>query len=177
MLAPVAGRHSPSPSFSRNVAPLSAGDLAHFHHHLLRLSRNCRRSRFGNEVKDTFLGEYVDRIDLTNTAVLGYFDDGEMRAAVEIRSLQDVWCAEAEVAFSVEESLRGRGVGTLLMRSALSAARHLGIKHLHLICDRRNRPMQRIAEAFGAEMTFQDDDCIAHIQVGSVAASLDRAAA
>jgi hypothetical protein len=58
--------------------------------HLLRLHRQCRRSRFGNEVSDHFLQDYVGRIDLTNTAILGYFDGDEMRAGAELRSMGDI---------------------------------------------------------------------------------------
>jgi hypothetical protein len=54
-------------------------ELSLYCKHLLRLRRQCRRSRFGNEVSDRFLQDYVGRVDLTNTAILGYFDTSILR--------------------------------------------------------------------------------------------------
>ena len=58
---------------SGSIRELADTDLQGYLHHLLRLSRQCRRLRFGNEVNDNFLHDYVARVDLTNTVVLGYF--------------------------------------------------------------------------------------------------------
>jgi hypothetical protein len=66
---------------------LGKHELSFYCKHLLRLRRQCRRSRFGNEVSDRFLQDYVGHIDLTNTAILGYFDGDEMRGAAELRSM------------------------------------------------------------------------------------------
>jgi hypothetical protein len=77
-------------------------ELPFYCNHLLRLRRQCRRSRFGNEVSDRFLRDYVGCIDLTNTAILGFFDGDEMRGAAELRSMRNVWCDAAEAAFSVD---------------------------------------------------------------------------
>ena len=92
-------------------------ELSLYCDHLLRLRRQCRRSRFGNEVSDHFLQDYVGRIDLNNTAILGYFDGNEMRGGAELRSMANVWCDEAEIAFSVEAQWRSRGIGSALMRA------------------------------------------------------------
>jgi GNAT superfamily N-acetyltransferase len=150
---------------SGSIRELAHNDLQGYLHHLLRLSRRCRRSRFGNEVNDNFLRDYVARVDLTNTVVLGYFAEGTMRGAAELRSFRDVWCDEAETAFSVEEANRSQGLGTALMASALSVALRHGVKQVHLICDRHNLSMQRIAEKIGADMRYEDSNCMGQISV------------
>src|SRR5262245_2141425 len=108
--------------------------LSFYCKHLLRLHRQCRRSRFGNEVSDRFLQDYVGRVDLTNTAILGYFDGDEMRGAAELRSIGNVWCNEAEAAFSVESQWRLQGIGSTLMLDALAMSHRFGVERVHLIC-------------------------------------------
>jgi GNAT superfamily N-acetyltransferase len=158
---------------SGSIRKLADNDLQSYLHHLLRLSRQCRRSRFGNEVNDNFLRDYVARVDLTNTVVLGYFAEGAMRGAAELRSLRNVWYDEAEAAFSVEEANRSQGLGTALMASALHVALKHGVKQVHLICDRHNRSMQRIAEKVGADMRYEDSDCMGQISVAKHVETLE----
>jgi RimJ/RimL family protein N-acetyltransferase len=104
-------------------------------------------------------------VDPINTLVLVLFDAHELRGAVELRSLQNAWCADAEVAFSVERRWQSRGIGTALMAEAVRASRRLAIEHIYLSCHVRNRPMQRIAEKMAAEMRFEDDECFAQLAV------------
>jgi GNAT superfamily N-acetyltransferase len=149
----------------REVRGLQAADLAGFGRHLQRLESDCRRSRFGLAVSDAFLRDYADRVDLANTSVLGCFADGELRGVCELRSLRSQWCAEAELAFTVEKAWRGRGIGTALMAQAIRAARPLGIEHLYLTCHRGNRGMQCIAAKFAASMSYDDGECFADISM------------
>jgi len=147
------------------VRPLNGYELNLYLEHLLNLSRQCRRSRFGNEVKDIFLREYVARVDLQNTLVLDYFNGALLLGVAEVRSMRTKWCADAEVAFSVEQSHRTRDVGTALMRCALERAARIGIAQLHLICDGQNRAMQRVAEKVEAEVRFEESDCMCCLRV------------
>jgi len=159
------------------VRPLNSRELHLYLAHLLTLSLQCRRSRFGNEVKDAFLCEYVSRVDLQNTLVLGYFTDSRLTGIAEIRSLQTKWCAHAEVAFSVEQSQRTNGIATALMRSALDHAARIGIAQLHLICDSQNRAMQRVAEKVEAVVRFEESDCMCCVRVPSACSSASTLAA
>ena len=147
------------------VRALQSADLACFGRHLQRLQGDCRRLRFGLAVSDTFLRDYAARVDLANTAVLGCFADGDMRGVCEVRSLRSGWCAEAELAFTVEKAWRGRGIGTALMARAIRAARDLGIEHLYLTCHPGNRGMQCIAAKFAATMSYDDGECFADISM------------
>ena len=155
------------------AANSNAGQLRVLHHteislyysHLARLSRQCRRSRFGNEVSDQFLADYVDRIDLTNTVIVGYLDGEQLHGGAELRSLRKAWCKAAEVAFSVDAQWRSRGIGSALMMDALFMAQALGVERTFLICNRNNRAMQRIAEKVHADIHFEDGDCLAVIVV------------
>lgn len=159
--------------YCRGAANSNAGQLRVLHHaelplyysHLVRLSRLCRRSRLGNEVSDRFLADYVDRVDLTNTVIIGYLDGEQMRGGAELRSLRKVWCKAAEVAFSVDAQWRSRGIGSALMMGVLFMAQALGVERTFLICDRNKRTMQRIAEKVHADIHFEDGDCLVEIAV------------
>ena len=83
-----------------------------FRDHLLRLDKETRRLRFAHGVSDSFVADYADRMSDMGGIVYGYFVDGEMRAAAELRKLGDVWGHEAEAAFSVERSYQDAGIGT-----------------------------------------------------------------
>jgi RimJ/RimL family protein N-acetyltransferase len=151
-----------SPQQTRHVL---AEELDGFGRHLVRLTDECRRSRFGNSTTDAFLHAYAGRVDHANTLVLAFVEANEMRGAAELRSLQAAWCNEAEAAFSVEKRYRRRGIGTSLMVEVVRAARRFGVEHIYLSCHIHNRAMQRIAEKFAAELRFEDTDCFARVTV------------
>jgi hypothetical protein len=88
-----------------NTRELGAIQAQLFREHLLRLEADCRRSRFGNRTSDAFLREYAERLDLKNTRVFGFFIDGCMRGAVELRSLRSDWCSK----LSLHSRSRRRG--------------------------------------------------------------------
>jgi len=158
----------PAAGASGFVAPtmvLRERELFLYCRHLRRLRRECRRSRFGNEVSDRFLQDYIGRVDLTNTAILGYLDGEEIRAVAELRSMGNAWCDEAEAAFSVEAQWRSRGIGSALMMDALAISSELGVERVHMICERHNRAMLRIAEKVCADIRFEHGDCLAQIPV------------
>jgi GNAT superfamily N-acetyltransferase len=130
--------------WSGSIRPVSGDELSSFRYHLLRLNSHCRRARFGNETSDSFLQDYASRVSPLDMLVLGYFEENEMRGAAELRSLRQVWCAEAEAAFSVERSWQSRGIGTALMVETIRTAYRLAVEHIYLSCHVRNRPMLRI---------------------------------
>src|SRR5258705_133285 len=100
----MAGR---APQGPPSFGPLGPAVIVCFGRPRCRLETVCRRSRFGLSVPDVFLRNYAGSVDFANTAVFGCFADNEMRGACELRSLQSLWCGEAELAFSVEKTSRG----------------------------------------------------------------------
>src|SRR5262249_57891654 len=73
-----------------------------FRDHLLSLDRESRRMRFGLAVSDAFIIDYASRTGDMKCIVYGFFINGKMRAAAEMRQIGDSWSTEAEGAFSVE---------------------------------------------------------------------------
>ena len=122
--------------------------------HLLRLDRDSRHSRFGGGVADAFIHNYVATSFALCAAVHGYFVDGMLRGAAELRPFGPAFAREAEAAFSIEEPWQSHGVGSALLDRTLLAARNRGIETLHMACLANNRRMQELARKFDAELSF-----------------------
>jgi GNAT superfamily N-acetyltransferase len=135
------------------VRKLWIGEAELYREHLLRLDADSRRSRFGGAVSEAFIRNYVDLSVGLDAVVHGFFVDGQMRGAAELRPL-GTGQGEAELAFSIEKPWQSHGVGSMLLERTLLAARNRGIKLLHMACLADNRRMQQLARKFDAELSF-----------------------
>jgi GNAT superfamily N-acetyltransferase len=136
-------------------------DKDSFRDHLVRLDPESRHDRFGMGVADTFLASYAERCFGMDDVIYGFFVDGVLRGAGELRGfghgLPLAFGGAAEAAFSVEKDFRGRGVGTALMERIVRAARNRRAGELYMTCLPHNTPMQRIARKFAAELQHESD--------------------
>ena len=135
-----------------------------FRDHLLRLDKESRRSRFGHTVADSFVKGYAERLSEHNSVVYGYFVDGVMHAAAELRKVSDTWGNEAEAAFSVESQFQDSGVGSDLMGRIIQAARNRGVEQLYIVCMAENTRMQRIAKKYDAVLRFEQGEVVGRIK-------------
>jgi GNAT superfamily N-acetyltransferase len=119
--------------------------------------------RFGMAVTDSFIEDYAVRIGDMKYLVYGFFVDGEMRAAAEMRQLGDAWSIDAEGAFSVETECQNRGIGTELLGRIIRAARNRGISRLYMNCLAENHKMQRICRKFEAELHFDHGEVVGRV--------------
>src|ERR1700683_2592542 len=69
------------------IRKLWIGETEKYRDHMLRLDPASRRSRFGGGVSDDFIRSYVDLTISLEAVVHGFFIDGEMRGAAELRQL------------------------------------------------------------------------------------------
>jgi GNAT superfamily N-acetyltransferase len=122
--------------------------------HLLRLDDESRRSRFGGVVADAFVRNYADLSLGIDAVIHGFFVNGTMRGAAELRTIGSPLAREAEAALSIEKPWQSHGVGSVLLRRTLLAARNRGVKFLHMACLADNRRMQQLAAKFDAELIF-----------------------
>jgi GNAT superfamily N-acetyltransferase len=135
------------------VRRLWIGEAELYRQHLLRLDAESRRSRFGGAVSDEFILRYAESAALSDVIIYGFFVDGVLRGAAELRLLEHA--GDAEAALSVEKPWQSRGVGTALLDRVLLAARNRQIDRLHMLCLAENRRVQQLARKFGAELSFQ----------------------
>ncbi len=134
-----------------------------FRDHLLRLDRDSRRTRFGMAVSDGFIKDYASRASEMKCLVFGFFVDGEMRAAAEMRQMGGCWFADAEGAFSVEREYQNCGIGTVLLGRIIRAARNRGVTWLYMNCLAENYKMQRICRKFDAELQFDHGEVVGRV--------------
>jgi GNAT superfamily N-acetyltransferase len=130
------------------------GEADQYRDHLLRLDPASRRNRFAGAVSDDFVRDYA-RLSLGIDAMIhGFFVDGVLRGAGELRQIGAPLAREAEAAFSIEQPWQSHGVGSALLERTLLAARNRGLKFLHMACLADNKRMQQLARKFDAELKF-----------------------
>jgi RimJ/RimL family protein N-acetyltransferase len=146
-----------------NIRKLWPTETEKFRDHLLRLDKEARRMRFAHSVSDSFIEDYAARMADMGSVVYGYIEDGEVRAAAELRKLGDTWGTEAEAAFSVEKAYQDKGVGSELMGRVIRAARNRGLQRLYMSCLAENTKMQAIARKHEADLRFEYGEVVGEI--------------
>ena len=133
-------------------------DLDAFRDHLLRLDSQSRFDRFAMVASDDFLRAYATRCFGIDDVIFGFFVDGVLRGAGELRPVAPgAHDASAEAAFSVETGWRRQGIGTELMERIVQAARNRNADTLYMSCLARNEAMRKLAKKFEADLQFDDD--------------------
>ena len=104
------------------IRKLWIGEAQLYREHLLRLDAASRRSRFAGTVSDEFVRAYADLSFGIDAVIHGFFVDGTLRGAAELRPLGTPPTREAEAAFSIEKPWQSHGVGSALLEHTLLAA-------------------------------------------------------
>jgi GNAT superfamily N-acetyltransferase len=143
------------------VRRLYKPDLPLFRDHLVRLDPQTRYDRYGLHVSDEYIGNYAELCFQPGAITYGYFEDGLIRGAGELRiftSRETPNQKDAEAAFSVELPWRRRGIGTELMGHIVLAARNRRIASLTIFCLRHNTAMLNLAKKFETDLRFELND-------------------
>lgn len=151
----------PSGGTIRKVFP---GEFPLYLDHLLRLDDDSRRNRFGGAVSESFIRSYVEISVNLDTIIYGFFLDGILRGAAELRPLGPAFRGEAEAAFSIEKEWQSHGVGSALLSRILLAARNRGLSTLYMSCLAGNQRMQSLARKFDAELKFDFGTIIGEVE-------------
>ena len=146
------------------IRKLWIGEIDKYMEHLLRLDPESRSNRFGGAVSDEFITNYVGSIGSLDAVIHGFFIDGILRGAAELRPLGTTLSEQAEAAFSIERPWQSHGVGSALLDRTLLAARNRGIKLLHMSCLAHNHRMQQLARKFDAELSFNFGSVIGEVE-------------
>jgi len=136
------------------IRKLWIGEIDAYRDHLLRLDRESRSRRFSGAVSDEFVAHHATSAGKLGIVLHGFFVDGILRGAAELRSFGSVFARAGEAAFSIEQPWQSHGVGTILLERTLLSARNRGIKSLQLHCLADNSRMQQLARKFDADLKF-----------------------
>jgi GNAT superfamily N-acetyltransferase len=145
------------------IRKLWIGEADIYRDHLLRLDADSRRNRFAGTVSDEFVRDYAELSFGIDALIHGFFVDGTLRGAAELRPIGAPLTREAEAAFSIEKPWQSHGVGSLLLERTLLAARNRGVKFLHMACLADNRRMQQLARKYDAELTFDFSNVVGEV--------------
>jgi GNAT superfamily N-acetyltransferase len=133
--------------------------------HLLRLDGASRRDRFHGFIDDGFIERYAKKCANDGTVIIVYLQDGAVRGAAELHPPEQSPDSQPEIAFSVETSVRRRGVGSALFRYLIGEARAKGYRSLRITTGAQNEAMRALAHKFGANLTFRHGESTGSIQL------------
>jgi len=131
--------------------------------HLLRLDHESRNRRFSGAVSNEFIARHASSANGLGVVVHGFFVDGVLRGAAELRPFGLPLTREGEAAFSIEQPWQSHGVGTVLLERTLLSARNRGIKTLQMHCLVDNQRMQQLARKFEADLKFDFGSVIGEV--------------
>jgi GNAT superfamily N-acetyltransferase len=100
---------------------------------------------------------------INHAALVAVVDEGGRPVIVGGGRYVVVELGKAEVAFAVVDQYQGQGIGAALMRHLILMARAAGLQELiaEVLCE--NRPMLKVFEKSGLQMTRIDDSEVVHL--------------
>jgi GNAT superfamily N-acetyltransferase len=160
-------RHDQTAGSARDVVRiLRREELPLLRDHLLRLDRASRHDRFHGFMDDSFIERYAAKCAHDGTTIIAYLQDGAVRGAAELHPPEQSPDGLPEIAFSVETSVRRRGVGSTLFRNLIAEARANGYGSLRITTGAQNDAMRALAQKFGAHLTFRHGESTGTIDLG-----------
>jgi GNAT superfamily N-acetyltransferase len=133
--------------------------------HLLRLDRASRHDRFHGYMDDSFIERYAEKCANDGTTIIAYFEDGVVRGAAELHPPEQSADSQPEIAFSVENSVRRKGVGSILFKKLIAEAHAKGYRSLRITTGAQNEAMRALASKFGAHLTFRQGESTGSIDL------------
>jgi hypothetical protein len=154
-----------SPLAKGSVRTLRRGELRLLRDHLLRLDPESRHDRFNGFMDDGFVERYAAKCAEDGTVIIAYLDGGVVRGAAELHPPDQSPDESPEIAFSVEASVRRRGVGSTLFRKLIAESRTKGFRNLRITTGAQNHAMRALANRFGAHLTFRHGESTGSIDL------------
>lgn len=134
--------------------------------HLLALSAEDRRLRFGMLTQDETIRRYVEKIDFLSDKVFGIFGlDLELIGAAHLALSHEAGFAELGVSVNAGE--RGQGYGLALLQRAKLHAVNLGFRTFFMCCLSENKTMVHLAQQAGLKVVVEQGEVDAHLKLES----------
>jgi GNAT superfamily N-acetyltransferase len=147
------------------VRTLRREEIPMLRDHLLRLDGASRRDRFHGFIDDGFIERYAKKCANDGTVIIAYLQDGAVRGAAELHPPEQSPDSQPEIAFSVETSVRRRGVGSTLFSYLIEETRNKGYRSLRITTGAQNEAMRALAHKFGAHLTFRHGESTGSIEL------------
>jgi GNAT superfamily N-acetyltransferase len=142
------------------IRRLWPSDVADYRAHLLRLDAKARYSRFASIVSDELIIRHAEKCFGLDCVLYGLFVDGILRGATELHMFEpgSPYTGAAEAAFSIERNWRHQGIGSILMKRLLRAARNRGLSEIVIICLPQNFAMLKLARNFDVKLKSRNGE-------------------
>ncbi len=147
------------------IRKLLVGDAPALQAHLMRLDPDSRIERFHGYISDEAVETYCRGINWFGDLLLGWFEDGELRAVAHLAVLPTRWPREAELALTVERDWQERGIGTELCHQILLSARNRMIGRVRMICMMENARMRKIVRKLEGSLVYLDGGAEGEVQL------------
>jgi GNAT superfamily N-acetyltransferase len=147
-----------------SIRTLTAREMPLLREHLLRLDPASRRDRFNGVADESFIESYAARCLADGTVVIAYVEDDKVLGAAELHQ-PDSEDGMPEIAFSVERSVRRKGVGSILFKRLITEAEGRGYDSLRITTGYSNEAMRALAHKFGANLTFRQGESTGSIDL------------
>lgn len=135
------------------VRAIRPDDKSHLREGFLRLSPQSVYQRFFQAKKELSESElrYLTEVDFeSHVALLAVLDEDGRELGLGVgRYIIEAGSRSAEVAFTVDETHHGLGVGTLLLKHLARIARSQGLEEFHAYVLAENRAMLEVFENAG----------------------------
>lgn len=134
--------------------------------HLLSLSPDDRRLRFGSFANDEAIERYVKGIHFTRDAVFGAVDScARLAAVVHVAFERGGDLTSAELGISVHADFRRRGLGLTLLRRAAEHARNRGAKKLVMTYVPDNTALEELTKRCGMHLSPDPLEPLAYLDL------------
>ncbi len=147
--------------FSRLQATTRPAVLAH----LQILNDEDRFTRFGLEMSEAALADYVDRINFNRDIVIGVLYRGLLIGVVHIAVFQHEGHPCGELGISVDSFCQGKGIGRMLFDQALEHARRRKVNSLRIQYLRRNGRMASLCRGLTTHFAQDGEETSCQIQL------------
>lgn len=126
---------------------ICANECALIISHLKRLGPDDRHLRFGYQIQDEQIEDYVtSSFNTENNQWFGIFDKNKIIATIHVALLPD---RQAEMGLTVDKACRYAGIGQSLFNRGLVWARAHGANQIYMQCLSENKIIQHIAKKNG----------------------------
>ena len=136
---------------------LNRSDRWEYQQHLLSLSSDDRFLRFAGNTSDWTIIKYVNGIS-NDDDILVYRESGLVVAACHLAELGE---GHFEIALSVLQSHRGKGLGSKLLKRAMALARMKLANKISLVCLSKNQWVVRKVTEFNMLKEYEGSECFA----------------
>jgi GNAT superfamily N-acetyltransferase len=149
------------------IRPIKQGDVGIEREFIMRLSPKSRRFRFLSTIaapSDQLLERLTKLDDASEAAFVAIAVESGVDREVGVARLSAVGDGRAEFAVTVRDDWQHKGLGTLLTKHVIEAARQRGLNALYSVDASENGPMNGFAKTLGflSDVNPQDSTEVIH---------------